>query len=592
MIIDHPMTQSEFIRKFTEQKREEFNPYFYERENKKIFKEVEKIILSCEREQYFTIKVVSFREIMDYREIRKMLYEHEEQRRAIKKKPPKNPNPYQFINIEDSDIMLLEVVYYLRINGDKPEEDYLTVLIELPRYVNKYYIRLAGKEYSLLFQIVDRSTYNNSGTNQAKYPCVTYRTQFMSVRILKKSCELVDYMSGEILQATVYDAFMFRKVCRAMKYLLAKYGLYGALVFLGIEKHVFILDAPMVKEDWYCFQKGDIYICTPKEIFKNSIIQSFIVTVYESIREGIAKVKKDSKKTEYDDIFNPKYWMSILSASFKDRNNSIEKGISILNSAETIYDITSKEITLLPDDCKDSIYHILRWLMREFNRKNVQDNLDITFKRCRLEEPIGSIYAIKQSLSIYRISDEGRHVTMKQLKAAIYTKPDYIITALIHAKVANFSDLVNDGDGVSALSYTFKGISGLGEEGQVQDAYRRLHPSHLKRFDLDSSSASDPGLTGILCPYGDIEKNGLFSNIEEPNYWEKEYLEMVDRYNKLVGMKEVIEFEKKQGFEYDHIKDDILQESIANIRKLIVPVEDINGKIDYTNPIADSLEMD
>ena len=230
--------------------------------------------------------------------------------------------------------------------------------------------------------------------------------------------------------------------------------------------------------------------------------------------------------------------------------------------------------------------------MREFNRKYFTDNLDITFKRARLEEPIGSVYANKMSKSIYRISDEGRHVTMKQLKAAIYTQPDYIITSLTHAKVASFSDLVNDGDGVEALSYTFKGISGLGEEGQVQDSYRRIHPSHLKRFDLDSSSASDPGLTGILCPYGDIEKNGLFSNIEEPNYWEKEYMEMVDRYNKLVGMKEVITFEKKLGFEFDHIKDDILQESISNIRKMIIPVEDINGKIDYTNPICDSLEMD
>ncbi len=592
MIIDHPMTQSEFIRKFTEERRQEFNPYFYERQNSNIFKEVKRIILSCEREQYFTIKVVSFKEIMDYREIRKALYDHEEQRRAMKKKPPKNPNPYQFIDIEDSDIMLLEVVYYLRINGDKPEEDYLTVLIELPRYVNQYYFRLAGKEYTLLFQIVDRSTYNNNGTNQSKYPCVTFRTQFMSVRVQKKSCELTDFMSGEIVTATVYDAWIFRKVIRAMKYLLAKYGLYGALVFLGIEKHVFILDHPMVREDYYCFQKADIYICTHKEIFKNSIVQSFVVTVFESIREGVAKVKKGSNRTEYDDIFNPKYWMSILAASFKDRDNSIEKGISILNSMETIYDITSKDLVQLPDDYKSSIYHILRWLMREFNRKYFTDNLDITFKRARLEEPIGSVYANKMSKSIYRISDEGRHVTMKQLKAAIYTQPDYIITSLTHAKVASFSDLVNDGDGVEALSYTFKGISGLGEEGQVQDSYRRIHPSHLKRFDLDSSSASDPGLTGILCPYGDIEKNGLFSNIEEPNYWEKEYMEMVDRYNKLVGMKEVITFEKKLGFEFDHIKDDILQESISNIRKMIIPVEDINGKIDYTNPICDSLEMD
>lgn len=596
---DHPMTQREFIRKFSEQKREEFNPYFFERENQDIFREVERIIKSCERDQYFSIHVISFREITGYQEVRDALYQHEEERRAMKRKPPKTPNMNGFINIDDSDIMVLEIIYALRINGEKPEEDTLKVLLELPRFVDKYYYRLAGKLYAPVFQIVDRSTYNNSTNDDSsnsvrKSETNTLRTQFMTIRILRKIVQMTDFLSGEILDCTVYDAYIFTKTTRAMKYLLAAYGMYGCLEFLGIQNEVFITTTPDVNPDNYCFCKADIYISTPKTIFKNSIVQSFIVTVIESIKEPLPSTKttKKNRKTDYNELFDPRFWLVTLSASFKDRDTSVEKGIAILNSMENIYDITSRDIILLPDEDKRTIYHALRWLLREFNRIHNKDNLDITFKRVRMAEPIGSLVAIKLSKGIYRISDEGKHVTMKQLKSAIYMKPDYILTVLNSSKLANFQDLVNDNDAITALSYTFKGISGLGEEGQVQNAYRRLHPSHIGRFDLDSSSASDPGLTGVLCPYGTIYKNGLFSDIPEPNFWEKEYHEMVENYNKLVGKKEVIEFKKKQGFEYDKVKDEILRESIENIRQLIVPVSDINGIIDYTNPIADNLEMD
>lgn len=593
---DHPMSQREFIRKFSEQKREEFNPYFFERENQDIFREVERIIKSCERDQYFSIKVVSFREITGYQEVRNALYQHEEERRAMKRKPPKTPNMYEFIPIDDSDIMLLEIIYALRINGEKPEEDTLKVLLELPRFVDKYYYRLAGKLYAPVFQIVDRSTYNNSTSDDSsnkinKSETNTLRTQFMTIRILRKSIKLTDYLSGESIDCTVYDAYIFTKTVRAIKYLLAVYGLYGCMDFLGIQNQVFISKEADVNVDDYCFCRGDIYISVPKVIFKNAVVQSFIATVIECIKEPLSGSKKDNK-TEYDDLFNPRFWLVALSSSFKDRDSSVEKGIAILNSMENIYDITSKDIILLPEEEKKTIYHAIRWLLREFNRIHNKDNLDVTFKRIRMAEPIGSLVAIKLSKGIYRISDEGKHVTMKQLKSAIYMKPDYVLTVLNSSKLANFQDLVNDNDAVTALSYTFKGISGLGEEGNVQNAYRRLHPSHLKRFDLDSSSASDPGLTGVLCPYGVIYKNGLFSDVPEPNFWEKEYHEMVDNYNKLVGKVEVIEFKKKQGFEYDKIKEEILRESISNIRELIVPVSDINGIIDYTNPIADNLEMD
>ena len=111
-------TQEEFIRKYNESHREEFNPKFFERDNQEIIDAVKKIVLSCERNRYFTLKVMEMNEIYDYEEIYNTLRNHEEKRR--KKNSPENP--YDFINIKDSDIMLLEVKYFIQHNGVEKQE--------------------------------------------------------------------------------------------------------------------------------------------------------------------------------------------------------------------------------------------------------------------------------------------------------------------------------------------------------------------------------------------------------------------------------------------------------------------------------------
>ena len=165
MIDNRPMCQSEFIRQFTDRNREEFNPKLFERNNQDVLDAVSKVVLSCERDKYFTLKVLSIRSIIDYEEIYDTLKEHEENRR----KKGQKDNIYDYINLKDSDIMLLEVKYLVRKNGvermkvDGKEvnvqnpEQVLQVLIALPRFVNKYYFRLSGNYYSSTVQVVDGS---------------------------------------------------------------------------------------------------------------------------------------------------------------------------------------------------------------------------------------------------------------------------------------------------------------------------------------------------------------------------------------------------------------------------------------------------
>ena len=98
------LSQAELIRKYNESHREKFNPNLFDRRNEDIIRAVSEIIYSCERDKYFTLKVKSIRPIMNYEEIYNKLRQHEESRR---KDGDKTENQYDYINIKDSDIMLL-----------------------------------------------------------------------------------------------------------------------------------------------------------------------------------------------------------------------------------------------------------------------------------------------------------------------------------------------------------------------------------------------------------------------------------------------------------------------------------------------------
>ena len=75
------MTQSQFMRLYNDSHREQFNPIFFERKNSEIMDCVKKIILSCERDKYFTLKVLDMREIYDYEEIINLLRDYEDKNR-------------------------------------------------------------------------------------------------------------------------------------------------------------------------------------------------------------------------------------------------------------------------------------------------------------------------------------------------------------------------------------------------------------------------------------------------------------------------------------------------------------------------------
>ena len=172
---------------------------------------------------------------------------------------------------------------------------------------------------------------------------------------------------------------------------------------------------------------------------------------------------------------------------------------------------------------------------------------------------------------------------------AVNIDPDILITSINSSKLVNYVDLVNDNDAEIALSFTYKGLSGIGENDNGSSSaipiiYRSIHPSHLGRLDLDASSASDPGMSGVIAPMSE-EYGYSFSEYTEPMEWQNEYNTIINSYNEEKHKRNLLYFMDNgiTDFPYMYtIKDNLIKEVIERYNKAKPAIIDINGKIDYT----------
>lgn len=551
--------QAAFIRKFNEQYREPFNDTLFERSDDEMIEELKKVILSCERSKYFTIKVTKFTVIDDYATMIKMLKEQD----AIKhQSKDMEYNQYDYINIKDSDVRLLVVDYFIKVPAPKKDtvgEKNLRVLIMVPRFVDKYYFKIMGNYYCPKFQILDGSTYNNAGSS-SRCQNVTFKSLFMATRIFKYTNEIT-FDDGTVRPVVFYNSAIFNKKVPVMKYILAKYGVYNTMRALGIPE-IYIHDKNPNMEHCYTLCKGNVYISVPKLIFdKDHITQSFIYTLYLSINP------KDVNNVS--DIWRTDFWKAALGESYG--NKSVEKGESVLESLESIYDIPTKEALRLPEPHKKDIYCVLIWILREFDILAQTDNLNVATKRRRLAAYCAALYGMKLSSGMFTFSGE-KNIQVSQIERRIHTFPDYLIKAISRDRTITNRSSVNDLDSYDAVKWTFKGIQGIGEskDSTVPDVYRQAHPSHLGRIDLDSSSNGDPGMSGMLCP---MTKNSeyYFSDFSEPNLWREEVRCLLNEYRKAKGSKEIMSMRSVIGLTPNIGNEGVLDENIKIAEQMIIP---------------------
>ena len=529
------LTQRSVINQYVENYIDDFNAELFRRSDDEIIENLKKAILSCQRDYGFILKVNSFTVIDDYQQVQDILYMYDEKYNE-KKRSKKNPNPYGFINIKDSDLRLLIVNYYIEVNN---KFEYVDVIIAIPRVVNDYYFRINGKLCYAQYQISD-ATYNNANSsNKKKSPIVTSRTLFSPIKLFTKKVKLMTPEKEEVYATNFIVTKLFNKIFGCYKYIFAKFGLYDTIEFMGYEGFIYVLDKYEPSETEYVFEKNGIYIYVDKQIFDmDDVLQSLVCNIYQTI----------NKDTKYCDIFTHNYWLRALGREFNI--DSEEKGLQLLMSLESTYDIKTEEILRLPKEDKETIYHNLRWLMREFNELMNKPNMDLSYKRLRRpEEYIAAFYASKLYTGLYRITNSNKkkksRMTVNTVKkAACNIPPLYLVTAVSKCNLVEYINLVHDLDSLVMLDASFGGVSGLSDEmGSISESMRFVDLTHLGRLDLDSSRKSSPGISISLTPTCQIYDHGYFSEFEEPNTWRNRMGDIFDSAKELQGLHDVITFE-------------------------------------------------
>ena len=310
-----PKNQFEFIRKFNDDHREQFNDDLFVRDTDEIIEELKKAILSCQRSKYYTIRVDGFTVVEDYPTMIKLLHDQE----AIKSdNKDKSFNKYDYITLKDTEMKLLIVNYFIAVpnpKSDAPKSKNLKVLIMVPKFIDKYYLKIFGTWYCPKLQIVDGSTYNNSQNPNSKNPNVAFKSMFMASRFYRYSTELKT-TSGEVIKAVYYASSIFSKMVPGVKYILARYGLAGALHKFMIPDLILTSEDPK-DENYYTVKKHNVFVSLPKFIFDNDVVaQSLMATIVSSInsKDYTADTVRTSKNICFFNMLTTFYNIIILDA--------------------------------------------------------------------------------------------------------------------------------------------------------------------------------------------------------------------------------------------------------------------------------------
>lgn len=567
------MTQDEFIAKYSEENGIKFNDKLFTRDEDEIIYYLKKIILACERNRVFLIKVIGFRVVEDIDEMKKAYIEYEREKfeqknRGSKVKKVFDASKFNFVDLRESIVKLLIVRYYVSINN---ESEYFTVLIKIPRIIDKYYFKIYGKIYCAINQIIDASTYNNSNRNPnaktKKKQNISFRTIFMKTQMYR-GFHKMSTTKKEHMRLTYFTSNIFTKSVLTFKYIFAKFGFFEGLDFMNMRECIRITRTDPNDPDMYTFCRSNrhIYISTPKVLFNNQpAVQSMIYTVYKTLVHD----------EEINQYHLRKFWLISLGTDFG--NPSLEKGEGILDSFENIYEDIIRDGLHLPPEKKRDMYDIVKWMMGNYSELRQKDNHDISTKRVRWALYLACHYSASIAEGLYRIADtnsKSADSSIDAIRKAIMTQPDILLKELSRGnKLVISKNTVNSDDAFLALKFSFKGLGGIGDSNKaaVSDRFRDVHPSHLGRLDVTYSSNNDPGMSGLISPTADIYDDS-FSEYEEPNSWDEKFNQLVETYRKSKSLKDRYLLECGiLGKPTDPRKLALIEDTIPQIQAMIIP---------------------
>lgn len=532
------MLQSCYIQDYNKKHKAKFNPQIFNKRDEELIEVMKENLKSLERDQNFKIDVLDIYTLTDYEEIERAIKVFQD--KSFKVRPEDLP-PTDEILLNDTEFYLMVVRYFIKTNNPREADGkFIEVPIMLPKIVDKYYFKIDGQYYHMMYQIADYSYYSNemsrSKKANKKYPPLLTFSTLSTPANVEKVEEIVHDINGNEVEFTTFNLKIFKRAINIFKYTAAKMGMNEAILFHNIHGLFIDTQLPEDTSKYYIFKIDNkkfkselpLYVYIDKFLFDSDpVLQSdayAIIDIYS----------KYSRPFNIGEIFTTDFWVMGIGIDFSENNPTIDKANNIIKSLDGIYDIRTFAKLRLPEEVKRTIYHVLLWIMREFETISLQDRLDLSHKRIQWAEYVAFNYTYKINETIYRLSDRGKNVKLESVEKALNVKPNHIISKLKGSKLpfTAYRDLVNDLDSITGAKYTLKDYrSAKGKK--LSSEFSDVHISHMGRIDPDSSPKSDPGMSGILTPMCDLYgPYRAFSDFQEPNTWKDRYSEVYKKYMK------------------------------------------------------------
>ena len=396
------------------------------------------------------------------------------------------------------------------------------------------YFQVKGKKYYLIYQMVEKSTYTSNSS-------VTLKS-LMPIAVKRNTIQVKDIDDNEYILPCYY-VFVFRKEIPIILFYLSK-GIKYTLDYLHVFDVVnFIEKLPSVRDEGkiYFPLSSKCFLVVDKAMFKKYPYVQSVVGAFATVC---------TNRVTLTQLDTPREWIKRIAVP-----NNYDKGNGILKYFNRLLDETTKKILKLPDYYTEDIYALLRWNMENFNDLRLKDNCDLANKRLRCNEYIASLLTKEFSKRLNRIISMGDKVTIDNIKELFKFPGDILLQKMHLSGVLRYDDTVNDMTFWSQLKYTSKGPHSLGgnNSNNIGIKYRDLHPSMLGNLDILVCGNSDPGTSGIISPFSNID--GLYFNSDdEPD---EVYFEMIKDIEKRVTEegKTFIKCDFESANDYYHMLD-------------------------------------
>lgn len=447
---------------------------------------------------------------------------------------------------------LLRITYHLKGLDEKrnPAEEDFTVDLLIFKRIDNYYYQLNGKRYLPLFQLVDASTYTT------KRHLIT-KTLVQPITLSREHTTIITE-DGQELYAPMYYLSIFKGNINPLFLYLATMGYENVLIYMQMNDIIRIENFKKYDhEKEYCFTtEGGLYVKVLKYFFDNDMFTKFMTIAFIDVCKKILSLDELYDIDEWCIHLGFEMTKDLKTPMQKEKRNFFEKGKSTIFSFNRILDEITQDNLRLHYNNKSSAFAVLRWMLRNYNELKLKDNMDLINKRLRCNEVMAAYVIKRMSTRMNKfMAIKNNNITLEDCRNLVKMDMNFVIRAVRGAKSSLFrnDDSYNDQDLFSALKYTVKGIGAMGESSSntINIKYRGVHLSYVGKIDINNSSTSDPGLTGMLTPFCKLYGQ-FFEEAMEPESWDKLFKKLYKNYfkgkdYKIPDVMNIYKKEKKSG---------------------------------------------